>query len=159
LDPRVRAFVEDELITQRGFRNSHDLEDALALPGVTSEALNVLIRRRLLRVDERQSMRRLELTHDVLTRVVKESRDNRRAREAEAAGESRERAAHEQQQRNRRYAMLVVAGLCIVIVLAALAMGFYWKADRAEQRAATLRHQAEVAQLVATADRIQDAYY
>ena len=71
LDPRVRAFVEDELITDRGYRDSHDMEDALALPGVTSEALDALIRRRLLRVDERQSVRRIELTHDVLARVVK----------------------------------------------------------------------------------------
>src|SRR5207302_6114606 len=69
LDPRVRAFVEDELITDRGYRDSHDLDDALAIPGVTSEALDSLIRRRLLRVDPRQSVRRLELTHDVLARV------------------------------------------------------------------------------------------
>jgi hypothetical protein len=87
LDPRVRAFVEDELITDRGYRDSHALDDARALPGVTSEALDALIRRRLLRVDERQSVRRLELTHDVLARVVKESRDSRRAREAEGGGE------------------------------------------------------------------------
>jgi hypothetical protein len=33
LDPRVRAFVEDELITDRGYRDSHDMEDAQALPG------------------------------------------------------------------------------------------------------------------------------
>ena len=31
----MRAFVEDELITDRGYRDSHALEDALALPGVT----------------------------------------------------------------------------------------------------------------------------
>jgi len=73
LDPRVRAFVEDELITGSGYRDSHALEDALALPGITSEALDALIRRRLLRVDERQSVRRLELTHDVLTRVVRKA--------------------------------------------------------------------------------------
>ena len=82
LDPRVRTFVEDDLITERGYRDSRALEDALTLPGITTEALDMLIRRRLLRVDDRQSVRRLELTHDVLTRVVKESRDNRRAREA-----------------------------------------------------------------------------
>src|SRR6185295_17294368 len=113
LDPRVRAFVEDELITERGYRDSHVLEDASALPGVTSEALDALIRRRLLRVDERQSMRRIELTHDVLTRVVKESRDSRRDREA--------RALH---RRNRRNATLVLAGAFVVIVLIVLAGWF-----------------------------------
>jgi len=123
LDPRVRAFVEDELITDRGYRDSHVQEDALALPGLTSEALDALIRRRLLRVDERQSVRRLELTHDVLTRVVKESRDSRRAREAEAAVKVREQAAREQQKRNRRNAALVGAGAFVVIVLEGLRDG------------------------------------
>src|SRR5436305_9867203 len=109
LNPRVRAFVEDELITDRGFRDSHALEDALALPGVTAEAIDALTRNRLLRVDERQSVRRLELTHDVLTRVVLESRDSRRAREAEEA-------ALAQQRRNRRNATLIAAGAFVAVV-------------------------------------------
>src|SRR5215210_1184019 len=159
LGPRVRAFVEDELITDRGYRDSHALEDALALPGVTSEALDVLIRRRLLRVDERQSVRRLELTHDVLTRVVKESRDSRRAREAEEAVKARERVAREQQQRNRRNAALVGAGAFVVIVLSALAGWFAWEASRAGKQAAELLREAEVTRLMANADRLQDTSY
>ena len=156
LDPRVRAFVEDEMITERGFRDSRALEDALTLPGITAEELNVLIRRRLLRVDDRQSVRRLELTHDVLTRVVRESRDSRRGREAEAAARDRERAARRQQVRNRRNAAFVLAGAVAVIVLAALAGWFAWKAGRAELQANRLLHEAEVARLVANADRLQD---
>src|SRR3954469_25787116 len=148
LDPRVRAFVEDELITERGFRDSHALDDAQALPGVTSEVLEALVRSRLLRVDERQSVRRLELTHDVLARVVKESRDSRRAREAEAAGGGRERAAREQQRRNRRNATLVLAGVFVVVLLTGLAGWFAW-------RAAELLHKAEMTQLTADADRLQ----
>jgi len=85
LDPGVRSFVEEELITQQGYRDSHDWEDALVLPGVTAEELELLIARRLLRAEERQGRRRLELTHDVLAKVVRDSRDSRRAREAEAA--------------------------------------------------------------------------
>jgi hypothetical protein len=152
LDPRVRAFVEDELITDRGYRDSHDLEDALALPGVTSEALDALIRRRLLRVDERQSMRRLELTHDVLARVVKESRDSRHIREAEEAAKAREAMALKQQRRNRRNAALVLAGLVVMIVLAGLAGWSMWKA-------ATLRREAEITRLMANADLLQDTNY
>jgi len=152
LDPRVRAFIEDELITDRGFRDSHALEDAQVLPGVTSEALDALIRRRLLRVDERQSVRRLELTHDVLARVVKESRDSRRAREAEEAVKAREQAARQQQRRNRRNATLVLAGVFVGIVLTVLATWFAW-------RAAELLRKAEIAQLMANADRLQDISY
>src|SRR5436309_6585790 len=142
LDPRARAFVEDELITDRGFRDSHALEDALALPGVTAEAIDALTRNRLLRVDERQSVRRLELTHDVLTRVVQESRDRRRAREAE------ERALA-QQRRNRRNAALVAAGALVAIVLIALAGLAEWKAQR-------LLRGAAVTHRMANAERLQD---
>src|SRR6185369_13072875 len=143
LDPRVRTFVEDELIPGSGYRDSHALEDALVLPGVTSEALDALIRRRLLRVDERQSVRRLELTHDVLTRVVKESRDSRRAREAEESVKARERAAREQQQRNRRNAALVMAGALVVIVLIALAGWLAWEARQARAQATRLKAETE----------------
>ncbi len=142
LDPRVRAFVEDELITDRGYRDSHALEDALIRPGVTSEALDALIRRRLLRVDERQSVRRLELTHDVLSRVVKESRDSRRAREAEAA-------ALERLRRNRRNAALVLAGAFVTMALIAVAGWFAWKATK-------LLREAEITHLRATADRLEE---
>ncbi|MEA2560153.1 MAG: hypothetical protein QOH06_1657 [Acidobacteriota bacterium] len=152
LDPHVRAFVEDELITDRGYRDSHAFEDALALPGITSEALEALIRRRLLRVDERQSVRRLELTHDVLARVVKDSRDSRRTREAEEAVKTRERVALEQQRRNRRNAALVLAGVFVGIILTALAGWFAW-------RAAELLREVRITRLMASADRLQDAHY
>ena len=151
LDPGVRAFVEDELITDQGYRDSYPLEDALA-HGIPSEAIDALIRRRLLRVDERQSVRRLELTHDVLARVVKESRDSRRAREAEEAARAAERVALEQQQRNRRNAALVLAGVFVGIVLTVLAGWYAW-------RAAELLREVRVTRLMATADRLQDAHY
>jgi len=83
LDPRVRMFVEDELITEAGHRDSHALDDALTLPGVTLAAVEQLVSGRLLAVDDRFGVRRLELAHDVLTRVVMDSRDARQAREAE----------------------------------------------------------------------------
>jgi WD40 repeat protein len=142
LDPRVRAFVEDELITDRGFRDSHALEDALGLPGVTAEAIDALTRNRLLRVDERQSVRRLELTHDVLTRVVLESRDSRRAREAEEK-------ALAQQRRNRRNATFIAAGALVAAVLIAMAL-------LAELRAKRLLRGAAVTHRMANAERLQD---
>jgi hypothetical protein len=136
LDPRVRAFVEDELITGGGYRDNHALEDALALPGITAEALDTLIRRRLVRLDERQSVRRLELTHDVLARVVKESRDNRRTREAEEAAKARERAAYKQQQRTWLVASLIL-GLPALILLWAF---LRFTSDRPVDYAADIEH-------------------
>ena len=159
LDPRVRAFVEDELITGRGYRDSHAREDALALPGVTADALDALVRRRLLRVDERQTVRRLELTHDVLTRVVLDSRDSRRAREAEEAAKARERAAREQQRRNRRNSALVGAGALVVIVLLVFAYWSAWEASEAEKKVQDQQHEAESMRLKETADWLQDDSY
>ena len=157
LDPRVRAFVEDELITERGYRDSHALEDAQGLPGVTLSAIDSLIRRRLLRVDDRQSVPRIELTHDVLARVVRESRDTRRVREAEAVREAdetakaRERAALEQERRKRN-ATLVWAGAFVVIVLLGAAGWYVWKSRR-------LLGEAEISRLMTNADRLQDTNY
>ena len=155
LDPRVRAFVEDELITDRGDRDSYAREDAEAHPGITHKAINVLIGRRLLRVDERQSVRRIELIHDVLARVVKESRDRRRSREAEEAAKAREKAALEQQRRNRRNAALVGVGAFVVIVLAGLALLAGWST----RRAAYLQLQMDISRLMAKADLLQDGNY
>jgi hypothetical protein len=152
LDPRVRVFVEDKLITDRGgHRDSRVEEDALALPGVTSGAIHELIRRRLLRVDDRQSMRRLELTHDVLARVVMESRDSRRVREAEEMAKVRERAALEQLRRKRN-ATLVWAGAFVVIVLLGVACWDVWKSRR-------LLREAEITRLMTNADRLQNTNY
>ena len=133
LDGRVRAFVEDELITDRGYRDSHDWDDALVRPGMTRGALDLLIKRRLLRAEERQGRRRLELAHDVLTRVVMDSRDQRRAREAEAALQERERAADAAQRRNRRNGALVLAGVVLMLLLAGVAI---WKTREAQQAGA-----------------------
>lgn len=81
LDPRLAEFIEDQLLTEAGYRDSYALEDALRLPGVTREGIDTLIARRVVRLDERAGVLRVELTHDVLTRVAKESRDRRKERE------------------------------------------------------------------------------
>ena len=47
----------------------------------------LLVNRRLLRIEERLDIRRVELTHDVLCVVVKNSRDQRQEREAREATE------------------------------------------------------------------------
>jgi hypothetical protein len=66
----VRAFVEDELLTDSGFRENMAMERArrlLILRGAPASALDDLVQRRLLHVEERREVQRIELTHDVLT--------------------------------------------------------------------------------------------
>ncbi|HSM22092.1 MAG TPA: hypothetical protein VK876_07790, partial [Rubrivivax sp.] len=79
-----------------------------ATPAGLSEAeLSTLIDRRLLRVEERYGVQRIELTHDLLTRVVREHRDRLRQDEAQAAAAQRataERQALEQRLQAERQA-------------------------------------------------------
>jgi WD40 repeat protein len=122
LDPSVRHFVEDELITATGYRDSRAFDDALARPGITSEALETLVAGRLLGMDERFGVRRLELTHDVLTRVVMDSRDKRHEREARERAERELQAEQEKvdvqakQARRMRWVALFSGALAIVAV-------------------------------------------
>jgi hypothetical protein len=81
----VRRVIEDELLTESGHRESlaeERVRKALAAEGADPDALLKLVNRRLLRIEERLDVRRVELTHDVLCSVVRASRDLRHEREA-----------------------------------------------------------------------------
>jgi hypothetical protein len=81
----VRRVIEDELLTESGHRESlaeERVQKALAAEGAEPDALIKLVNRRLLRIEERLDVRRVELTHDVLCSVVRASRDLRQEREA-----------------------------------------------------------------------------
>jgi hypothetical protein len=136
LPPAVKQFIEDELITAGNYRDTVALENALATPGVTMNAIDSLVRSRLIRREERDGHVRLELTHDVLTEVVRQSRDRRRAEEEAEERAKKERAAAEAraQEERARVAALeraavaarrrtrIVAGLGVVFLgLAAVA--------------------------------------
>ncbi len=146
LDGRVRVFIEDELLTDKGYRASYALDDALELPGITQPAVDELVTRRLLRVDERFGVRRLELTHDVLTRVVRDSRDSRQAREAETAAIAREQAAAAKQRRQRVFSLLLALGFVTVLATAGFAV---YQRDRALEA----KTESEVAAAQASAER------
>ncbi|HJP97703.1 MAG TPA: hypothetical protein VJ862_03980, partial [Rhodanobacteraceae bacterium] len=126
----VRRVVEDELLTESGYRESLAEErvlKALADAGAAPDALANLVNRRLLRIEERLDMRRVELTHDVLCSVVLASRNQRHAREAREAAErqlaeqrEREAATHRALVRAR----LVAIGCAVLLVLAIIAAAF-----------------------------------
>ena len=118
LDVRVRYFVEDRLLTAAGYRDSCALENALAEPGVSEEAIQTLVDRRILRREERGGLVRLELIHDVLAIVAKASRDARR--EAEAL-----EAAQLLVARHRRRQRIIVAWAAVLV---ACLLGVSWLA-------------------------------
>lgn len=119
VDPRVRVFIEDQLLTDAGYRDSCALEDALAFPGVTRDIIDALIAQRLLRLEERSGILRVELTHDVLTQVARASRDRRKQAEALAAQRALDAA---RKKRTQRLA-LVGGGLLSLAVTVAVVFG------------------------------------
>ena len=145
--PGVRHFIEDQLLTESGFRESlaeERVKKAFAAAGAAPDALARLVDRRLLRVEERLDVRRVELTHDVLCRVVGASRDLRREREArdEAERKLAEQRAREQATRKALVRARQVAAVCGVLALAAIASAFFgYESMRRAQRAEALAQQ------------------
>ena len=113
--PAVREFVENRLLSDAGYRQAVTLDTAeaeLVRAGVSREAgmraIIDLVERRLLLVEERGAVRRVELTHDVLTPVAVASRTARREREEGARFAARQR---ERLRKQRKIALAVVAVL------------------------------------------------
>jgi len=67
-------FIENKLLTPSGYRDSVALENVIA-GGVSRKDIDLLINRRLLRLDDRMAVSRVELMHDVLTGIIRERRD------------------------------------------------------------------------------------
>ena len=119
----MRAFIEDELLTDAGFRESMALERArrlLTQRGAPASALDDLVQRRLLHVEERLEVQHIELTHDVLTEVIKESRDERQQQEAAQEAQRHEQEVREQLRQSRRKRTIVAAVMVMTVVLAVM---------------------------------------
>jgi hypothetical protein len=158
----VRTFLEDRLLTPSGYRDSVALESALAEPGVTLEAIDRLVDRRLLRIEDRGEVQRLELTHDLLTGIVGQSRHRRRERDAADRAKAAQIEAEQARREARRRTRLAM-GFGVLAVAAALTGGWALfqrqaaedardeaerakqKAEQAEQDAVLARNQADLA--------------
>jgi len=138
----VRNVIEDVLLTDSGYRENvaeervlSSLTNAGALPDA-STVLALLVNRRLLRIEDRLDIRRVELTHDVLCSVVKESRSLRHERETQA---SNERKLEEQEARERTTrkslvrARQIIAGATALSVVAVASAVFGYVSMRRAQ--------------------------
>ncbi len=126
----VRSVIEDVLLTDSGYRENvaeERVRAALAAAGATPDALAKLVDRRLLRIEDRLDVRRVELTHDVLCGVVGQSRAQRQEREAHAAT-ARNLAEQEAAARAARKALVrarqVSVGCIVLTVCAVGSAGF-----------------------------------
>lgn len=121
----VRRFIEDELVTERGQRESVSrdrAEQLLRRDGVDPAALDELVNRRLLRTEEHLDVPRIELIHDVLIDVVMRSRA---ARRAATEADKREAALRAELSRARRRWMIGAGAVLAAVIVAAVALGFW----------------------------------
>jgi len=151
----VRIFIEDEMLTDSGFRESvaeERVRKGFVAAGAAEGALALLVDRRLLRVEDRLDLRRVEITHDVLCSVVGASRRVRHEREALeesqrqlAAQQERERATRRALTRARYVA--AVASILMLLAAGSAVFGFVnlRRARAAEAQTAASRQLAEQA--------------
>ena len=116
----ANEFVEDKLITDEGYRTKYLLraEDEKIRPGI-----EILKKKYFIREDGKS----VELTHDVLTHLIKDDREERR----------KEIALVIARQRARKRSVRIVAGAVIVsILMAALIWFFTTKKARKDKQVA-----------------------
>ncbi|CAN5626623.1 hypothetical protein BH23PSE2_BH23PSE2_00830 [soil metagenome] len=142
----VRGVVEDVLLTDSGYRENVAEERVLRAfnaAGAEPNTLALLVNRRLLRIEERLDVRRVELTHDVLCSVVSASRAQRQEREAHAVS-ARRLAEQQERERTTRSALVrtrAVAAVCAVLAVGAVGASLY--AGSVSRSADQARSQAE----------------
>ncbi len=151
----ARQFIEDNLLTDSGHRESLAEErvlKGLAAAGAPADTLAKLVNRRLLRIEERLDVRRVELTHDVLTGVVKASRDLRLEREARDEAERKLAAQRERELATRKALVRArqIATVCAVLAIGAAGSAVFGymsmkRAQQAEAKADETRQLAEAA--------------
>jgi tetratricopeptide (TPR) repeat protein len=151
--PAVRQIIEDDLLTSSGYRENVAEERLITRfreAGAAPDTLATLVNRRLLRIEERLDVRRVELTHDVLCGVVMSSRDLRRERESREATErllaeqrAREMSARAELKRAHRIAAVCTVLAGVAIVAAVFAFYSTQRAKRAEMQAQSARAVAE----------------
>ena len=147
----LQKAIENDLLTDSGMRDSVADEKFLDKEkGITEEVLQELVEERLIRVEERSGVRRVELTHDLWTGVVQQSRDRRQRREKaqqreqervaalEAEREeARARAERELASRKKLRRTFAWSGVAAVVLIAAVS----WTALTLREQSQTLRQQ------------------
>ncbi|HYY29105.1 MAG TPA: hypothetical protein VE860_14220 [Chthoniobacterales bacterium] len=141
LPPAARLFVENRLLTKSGYRDNVAVENAIAEDGIARDTIDRLVNRRLLRLEDRFGVLRVELTHDLLTKVIRVSRDARQHREAAAALElARTRALEVKRRARIVVAVVIVVALLISTVISIAALIAISERNAAEESEKTSRY-------------------
>jgi len=106
--------------------------------GLADAELRLLVDRRLLRIEPYQGTDRVELTHDLLTRVVREHRDRERERQ--------------RIRRQRKRMILLASGAAVLLLVVAVLAGLSWLAFEGAKQARLERKSAELASFRANSE-------
>lgn len=139
---RAKQLIEDRLITPDGYRENisyesiakdllQDSDGEPISPSIAKSVLDGLVERRLLTVEERLGVRRVELTHDILTAIVKSSRDKRHEEESQQRLRIlKEKAENEKakiiKERNRLRRFSIISSCLAILAIGAATMAFSW---------------------------------
>ena len=147
----AREFVEEELLTPSNYRDSVALVRAQEAVGL--EVIAHLIGRRLLHVDQRGELQRVELTHDVLVKDIARSRDQRHERQERDAAVKRAEAERAQKNKALRWAFGASLLAVMMLVLAVFAVQQWQEAVAAKEAEIHARAEAEASEKKAVAER------
>jgi hypothetical protein len=116
----VNDFLEDKLITDEGYRTKYSLtgQDEKLKPGI-----DILKKKYFLRYDGKS----IELTHDVLTPIIKSDREEKRKKIALAAAKQKAR---------KRATQIIIGALIFSLLIAGLIWFFTTKKARKDKAAA-----------------------
>ena len=171
----VKAFVEDFLLTHKGYRDRLTVERANEILvdryHGSPRDLDTLVDRRLLHVEERGKTPQIELTHDVLAPIALRERTERVHNEELRRAEERRlletRRAEEDERKARDAAALAAAELAkarrqqrvtmlllgVALAAAGLAMWFGYSARQNNQRLLVSQHRADSSRAAAISAR------
>jgi hypothetical protein len=106
----LKVAIEEHLLTAEGYRKLQDIDTLKASFAVTDQDIKGLVDRRIIRQEERMGIGYIELIHDVLAPILKESRDKRREEE------EREK---ELKEKKKKYSRIIFAIISIAVVILA----------------------------------------
>ncbi|OIP53329.1 MAG: hypothetical protein AUK31_01660 [Fibrobacteres bacterium CG2_30_45_31] len=115
-------FLEDRLLTESGYRNAVALED-LSAAGIPRSELDYLVNQRLLHMEERQGLPWVEFSHDILTKVAMDSRNERRSKKT--LEKERQNLLLLEKERHRQKKRMLILQVVLIAVLA-LMVGISW---------------------------------
>ncbi|MGI9288941.1 MAG: hypothetical protein ACR2P1_26425 [Pseudomonadales bacterium] len=132
----IRVLIEEHLLTDSGRRIPIAMEDVLKRDvDINEECIDRLIDDRLIRRYERDGVVLLELTHDLLTGAIRDSRDRRRNLELEQQAEA-------QQDKLRKEQIRTIAWAAFAFLAVIVGAGGYWYVNNQRQVAADAKQEA-----------------